>query len=101
MLNEVFLFRPKLLLLCLFTFSASKSKGLVVGTGWLVNMPPFFLQDIEVGPFKSADPNRQYISGMVLDVDFYSKKKVTTEMYNSDEMAKEFLMQFANQVLDR
>ena len=35
---------------------------------------------------------------MVLDVDFYSKKKTTTEMYNTDDMAREFLMQFANQV---
>jgi hypothetical protein len=35
---------------------------------------------------------------MILEIDFFSKKKVTTEMYNSDEMAREFLMQFANQV---
>jgi hypothetical protein len=35
---------------------------------------------------------------MILEIDFYSKKKTTTEMYNSDDMAKEFLMQFANQV---
>jgi len=33
-----------------------------------------------------------------VDIDFYTKKKVTQEMYNSDDMAKEFLMQFANQV---
>jgi hypothetical protein len=35
---------------------------------------------------------------MILEIDFYSKKKVTSEMYNSDDMAKEFLMQFTNQV---
>lgn len=44
------------------------------------------------------DPNRQFISTLVVDIDFYTKKKVTQEMYNSDDMAKEFLMQFANQV---
>ena len=55
-------------------------------------------QDIDVGIFRSPDPNRQYISSMILEIDFFSKKKVTTEMYNSDEMAREFLMQFANQV---
>jgi len=57
-----------------------------------------FFQDIEVGPFRAPDPNRQYICSMMLDIDFYSKKKTTSEFYNSDEMAKEFLMQFANQV---
>ncbi len=56
-----------------------------------------FDQDIEVGVFK-PDANRQFISTLVVDIDFYTKKKVTQEMYNSDEMAKEFLMQFANQV---
>jgi hypothetical protein len=35
---------------------------------------------------------------MILEIDFYSKKKTTTEMFNTDDMAKEFLMQFANQV---
>lgn len=55
-------------------------------------------QEIEVGVFRPPDQNRQFISNMVLEIDFYSKKKVTQEMYNSDEMAKEFLMQFANQV---
>ncbi len=37
-------------------------------------------------------------TSMILEIDFYSKKKVTSEMYNSDDMAKEFLMQFTNQV---
>jgi vesicle-fusing ATPase len=55
-------------------------------------------QDIEVGPFRLPDPSRQYISSMILEIDFHSKKKTTTEMYNSDDMAKEFLMQFTNQV---
>jgi hypothetical protein len=36
---------------------------------------------------------------MMLDIDFYSKKKTTSEFYNTDEMAKEFLMQFVNQVI--
>ena len=58
----------------------------------------FFHQDIDVSHFKAPDPNWQYISCMVLDIEFYSKKKVTTEMYNTDDMAREFLMQFANQV---
>ena len=58
-------------------------------------------QDIEVVPFRAPDPNRQYISSMMLDIDFYSKKKTTSELYNSDEMAKEFLMQFASQVQNR
>ncbi len=37
-------------------------------------------------------------TSMILEIDFYSKKKVTSEMHNSDDMAKELLMQFTNQV---
>ena len=33
---------------------------------------------------------------MVLHIDFYSKKKVTQTPYNTDDMAKEFLMEFHN-----
>ncbi len=52
-----------------------------------------------MGPFRAPDPNLQFISSMMLDIDFYSKKKTTSEFYNTDEMAKEFLMQFVNQVI--
>ena len=34
---------------------------------------------------------------MVLHVDFYNKKKVSQENYDTDQMAQEFLMQFPSQ----
>jgi hypothetical protein len=53
-------------------------------------------QDLEVLPHR-FDERKDYIGSMVLHIDFYNKKKVTQEPYNTDEMAKEFLMEFHNQ----
>jgi vesicle-fusing ATPase len=49
--------------------------------------------DLNVTPYKT----NEFIASMVLDLDFYNKKKVTKDPFNTDEMAKEFLMQFASQ----
>ena len=53
-------------------------------------------QELEVSPHQ-FNPERHYISSMVVEVDFFNKKNFTTEAYNSDEMAREFSMQFPNQ----
>ncbi|TRY63225.1 hypothetical protein TCAL_11311 [Tigriopus californicus] len=53
-------------------------------------------QDIDVVPHQ-FDTKRDYISAMVLYIDFYNKKKVSQEPYDTDAMAKEFLMQFHHQ----
>ena len=62
----------------------------------------FLLQKIEVWPFRAPDTNCQYISSMMLEIDFYTnegcEEETTSELYNSDEMADEFLMQFIDQV---
>ena len=42
-------------------------------------------------------PGQDYIAEMTVDIDFQNKKKVTKECYNTDDMVKEFLMQFPNQ----
>ncbi|RWS15681.1 vesicle-fusing ATPase 2-like protein [Dinothrombium tinctorium] len=51
---------------------------------------------IEVRPYV-FDPSRQYVAKIVLEVDFLQKNSVTSEPYDTDEMAKEFTMQFPNQ----
>ncbi len=43
------------------------------------------------------DETRDLIGAMVLHVDFFNKKKVSQEPYDTDAMAKEFLMQFPSQ----
>ncbi|XP_013418783.1 vesicle-fusing ATPase [Lingula anatina] len=53
-------------------------------------------QEIGVMPYK-FDPNTQYISSITLEVDFLQKKNTTTEAYNTETMAMEFLMQFPQQ----
>lgn len=49
--------------------------------------------DLATVPYQGQD----FIAEMTVDVDFQNKKKVTKECYNTDDMVKEFLMQFASQ----
>ncbi len=51
-------------------------------------------QDILVQPYNSKD----FIISMKVEIDFFNKKKVTQNPYNTDDMAKEFFMQFPSQV---
>lgn len=54
-------------------------------------------QDIEVLPFRAPDPDRQFVASLLVEVDFFNKKKITQDNYDTDMMAREFLMQFPNQ----
>ncbi|KAH1009525.1 vesicle-fusing ATPase 1 [Dendroctonus ponderosae] len=51
-------------------------------------------QEIGVEPYQPEE----YLSSIVLEVDYMQKKTVSQEPYDSDEMAKEFVMSFPNQV---
>ncbi|CAH1788773.1 unnamed protein product, partial [Owenia fusiformis] len=51
-------------------------------------------QELQVKPFQKKT---QYLSLIKLEVDFLQKKSTTTEPYDSDKMAAEFLMQFPQQ----
>ncbi len=53
-------------------------------------------QDLGVAPYRFNE-KKDFIGSMVLHVDFFNKKKVTQDPYNTDDMAKEFLMEFHNQ----
>jgi len=53
-------------------------------------------QDIDVSPYQFS-PEKHYLSSIVLEVDFFNKKNTTTDPFDSDQMAKEFSMQFPNQ----
>ncbi|XP_011860256.1 PREDICTED: vesicle-fusing ATPase 1-like [Vollenhovia emeryi] len=55
-------------------------------------------QEIEVRPYH-FDPtsNTECLCNIVLEADFLQKKIVTLEPYNTDEMAKDFLLQFSGQ----
>lgn len=53
-------------------------------------------EPVEVRPYK-FDTNSQYVSKITVEVDFLMKNKVTTEPYDTDAMAREFLMLFPNQ----
>lgn len=53
-------------------------------------------QDLTVKPFH-FDKRTQTIGTIVLMVDFLQKKSATSEAFDSDKMATEFSMQFANQ----
>ncbi|CAB4056872.1 NSF [Lepeophtheirus salmonis] len=49
-------------------------------------------EELGVSPFK-FDPSTQYVSSMCLEIEFLCKeKKTTTEPFDSDAMAREFLM---------
>lgn len=55
-------------------------------------------QDIEVKPYHfNPTSSSECLCTMVLEADFLQKKSVTTEPYDSDLMAKEFLLQFSGQ----
>ncbi|XP_040577077.1 vesicle-fusing ATPase 1 [Lepeophtheirus salmonis] len=56
-------------------------------------------EELGVSPFK-FDPSTQYVSSMCLEIEFYAKKKTTTEPFDSDAMAREFLMQFPKQAFN-
>jgi len=53
-------------------------------------------QELGVEPHK-PHPTRAFISSMVVDIDFFNKKKVTQENYDTDQMAMEFVNQFPRQ----
>ena len=53
-----------------------------------------------VSPY-SINPNNQYISKIVFKVDFHVKSNTTPEPYDTDVMAKEFTMQFAQHASTR
>ncbi|XP_006818011.1 vesicle-fusing ATPase-like, partial [Saccoglossus kowalevskii] len=53
-------------------------------------------QDIEVTPYR-FDPNTQYLECITLEADFLQKKNTTTDPYDTDKMAAEFVMQFPGQ----
>ena len=57
-------------------------------------------QEIDVTPYQFS-PDKHYLSSIVLEVDFFNKKNTSTDPFNSDDMAKEFSMQFCKQVLLR
>lgn len=50
----------------------------------------------DVTPYQFS-PDKHYLSSIVLEVDFFNKKNTTTDPFNSDDMAKEFSMQFCKQ----
>ncbi|KAL4217085.1 hypothetical protein ACF0H5_023541 [Mactra antiquata] len=52
-------------------------------------------QELTIKPFE-FDQRYQTIGSIVLQVDFLQKKNVTPEPFNTDKMATEFTMQFAN-----
>lgn len=55
-------------------------------------------QEIDVRPYR-FDVNSDIICTVVLETDFLQKKTVSQEPYDSDLMAKEFLMQFSGMAL--
>jgi len=55
-------------------------------------------QELLVTPFK-YDLEKNCISTLTVEVDFFNKKNVTTEEYNSDKMAADFCSQFGNMAL--
>ncbi|ALC46809.1 comt, partial [Drosophila busckii] len=55
-------------------------------------------QEIDVRPYR-FDASADIITLVSFETDFLQKKTITQEAYDSDEMAKEFLMQFAGMAL--
>jgi len=49
--------------------------------------------EMSIAPYDGHD----FIAELTLDIDFQNKKKVSKEAYNTDDMVKEFLMQFPAQ----
>lgn len=55
-------------------------------------------QEINVRPYYfNSTSSLECLCTVVLEVDFLQKKSATTEPYDTDQMAKEFLMQFTGQ----
>ncbi|XP_030567970.1 vesicle-fusing ATPase 1 [Drosophila novamexicana] len=55
-------------------------------------------QELEVRPYR-FDANSDVITNVSFETDFLQKKTVSQEPYDSDQMAKEFIMQFAGMAL--
>ena len=53
-------------------------------------------QDIRVEPYR-FDQKKDFAASLTVAIDFYNRKKVTQEPFDTDAMAKEFLMQFHQQ----
>lgn len=53
-------------------------------------------EPLQVRPY-TFNNNSQFVGKITLEVDFLLKNSTTKEPYDTDEMAKEFLMQFPNQ----
>ncbi|CAK9815743.1 Vesicle-fusing ATPase 1 [Anthophora quadrimaculata] len=55
-------------------------------------------QEIEVQPYHfNPTSSTECLCTIVLEADFLQKKSITLEAYNTDEMAKDFLLQFSGQ----
>uniref|UniRef100_A0A1B6C6V7 Vesicle-fusing ATPase n=1 Tax=Clastoptera arizonana TaxID=38151 RepID=A0A1B6C6V7_9HEMI len=55
-------------------------------------------QDIEVKPYHfNPTSSSECLCTIVLEADFLQKKSITTEPYDTEQMAKEFLLQFSGQ----
>uniref|UniRef100_A0A1B6MSH2 Vesicle-fusing ATPase n=1 Tax=Graphocephala atropunctata TaxID=36148 RepID=A0A1B6MSH2_9HEMI len=55
-------------------------------------------QDIDVKPYHfNPTSSSECLCTIVLEADFLQKKSATTEAYDTDQMAKEFLLQFSGQ----
>lgn len=67
-------------------FSAPQRKWAMLSLG----------QEIEVRPFQ-FNPNKDVLSNMIVELDFLAKKNTTTEPYDTDKMAVEFLNQYPRQ----
>ncbi|EDW14720.1 vesicle-fusing ATPase 2 [Drosophila mojavensis] len=55
-------------------------------------------QEIDVRPYR-FDASSDIVVSVSFETDFLQKKTITQEPYDSDEMAKEFIMQFAGMAL--
>ena len=53
-------------------------------------------QEITVAPYRP--PASKLVSSIVIAIDFYNKKKITQDNYDTDQMANEFIQQFTQQV---
>lgn len=50
-------------------------------------------QQLQAAPYR-FDPACQYLSAITVEVDFLQKKNITTEAFDSDKMAQDFLLSF-------
>ncbi|KAG1671427.1 Vesicle-fusing ATPase 1 [Nymphon striatum] len=57
-------------------------------------------QELEVKTYR-FDPNNQYVSKLVLQVDFLMKKNTTLDPYDTEKMAAEFVAQFPKQAFTK